>query len=225
MKVKKVPARKLKAIVSECTQNNADHAIDIDIAEMAIPSYLHWNPFIRRLMWKRYIFISRLANFTKDMSVLEFGCGAGIFLPELASKCNKVYAIERFPVFVKLLNWQQELNVLIVDSIDEIEDASLDIIVAADVLEHLLHEELLDLIKVFLKKLKPGGRLLISGPTENFVYKIGRILAGAKNAEYHHTNIDALCEVIGKTFLKQRIRTLPYVTPPYLFKICEFRKM
>ena len=49
-------------------------------AEMAIPSYLNKNPFIRNLFWNRYDEIYRLANLRADMTVCEFGCGIGVFL-------------------------------------------------------------------------------------------------------------------------------------------------
>src|SRR4029077_5261491 len=69
------------------------HAYDKD--EMAIPSYRHSNPLVRWLMWKRYELITGLADFSKDMTALEFGCGIGVFLPELDSRCAKVYAIDQ----------------------------------------------------------------------------------------------------------------------------------
>ncbi len=67
------------------------------IDEMAIPSYLHWNPLIRWLMWKRCDEVVDLADLRSEMTVLEFGCGLGLLLPTLAARVRRVYAIDLFP--------------------------------------------------------------------------------------------------------------------------------
>jgi predicted TPR repeat methyltransferase len=98
------------------------------------------------------------------------------------------------------------------------------VIVAADVLEHI--ENLPAYLATFAAKLKSSGRLLISGPTENVIYKIGRILAGfGGKGDYHHTDIDRLIDDIeANGFDCERVVNLPFALPPALFKICVFRK-
>ena len=192
---------------------------------MAIPSYLHWNPLIRWLMWRRYEYISYLSGYLRKMSVLEFGCGTGVFLPELATKCTNVYAIDLFPEYAKILCKELNLEVCFKDNMTELQDASLDIIIAADVLEHLNDNELDEYLAMFSKKLRSSGRLIVSGPTENIIYKIGRTLAGfANKGDYHHTNINKLIATINKRFDLQRIKSLPFTFPPYLFKVCELKQ-
>lgn len=82
--MKKISTQKLKKILSKDISGISEYNKD----EMAIPSYLHWNPLIRWLMWRRYEYILYLSEISKEMSVLEFGCGIGVFLPELATRCN-----------------------------------------------------------------------------------------------------------------------------------------
>ncbi|MBW1615108.1 MAG: class I SAM-dependent methyltransferase [Deltaproteobacteria bacterium] len=159
--IRKVSIRKLNELVSK----NISHISNYDKDEMAIPSYLHWNPLIRRLMWRRYEYIARFAEFSNDMSALEFGCGTSAFLPELDSRCNKVYVIDIFPEFAKILSDEQNLNISFIDNILEIPNNSLDIIIAADVLEHIDNKELVEYLKIFSEKLKSSDRLIISGPT------------------------------------------------------------
>ena len=200
------------------------HISDRDRDEMAIGSYLHWNPLIRWLMWQRYVQIAHFSKFRADMVVLEFGCGTGVFLKELESRCRKVFAIDRFPEYAKLLSNEFNLKVFFLDDVSEIPTGSLDIIIAADVLEHLSYSDLIGYLQIFSDKLKNNGRLIISGPTENFAYKTGRFLAGFnRNAEYHRRNIDNLIEIINRYFYLIRKRTLPFSFPPYIFKVCEFR--
>lgn len=91
----------------------------------------------------------------------------------------------------------------------------MDIIVAADVLEHIDVDKLDKFLITFYQKLKGRGRLIVSGPTENFVYRIGRIIAGfAGKGDYHHTNIDRLIEKIQKYFILEKTNYLPFKVPP-----------
>ena len=219
--VQRIPRRVLRKITSKKFSHISNHERD----EMAIPSYLHGNFLIRWLMWKRYERITALAKCTKEMTVLEFGCGIGVFLPELDKSAGKVFAIELFPEYAQLLSQKFNLQILFVEDMSEIPDKSLDIIVAADVLEHIEANELDNYLITFFEKLNGNGRLIVSGPTESIVYRLGRIIAGfAGKGDYHHTNIDRLIEKIQKYFILEKINYLPFKIPPYLFKVCKFQK-
>jgi len=191
--------------------------------EMAIPSYLHANPLIRWLMWRRYEVIAALAAFDRSMTVLEFGCGVGLFLPTMARECARVYAVDLFPQFAEQLAARLGLSIAFVAAVEEIPDASLDRIIAADVLEHL--EEPAAYFDLFVRKLKPGGELVVSGPSENLVYRIGRLVAGfGDKGDYHHTNIDRLAEDIARAgFAPVACVPLPFRFLPVLFKVCSFK--
>ncbi len=190
---------------------------------MAIPTYMHQNPLIRWLMWKRYDCLAEMLDINSG-TVLEFGCGIGLFLSELDKHYSQVFAIDLFPQYAMTLSQNKNLNVKFLDSLDEIEDGSLDTIVAADVLEHI--ENLDEYLTVFDSKLKPGGKFLVSGPTESPLYKLGRIVAGfGDKGDYHHTNIYKLIDAIEQFgFEKGAIINLPFPVMPPLFKICAFKK-
>jgi len=193
-----------------------------DRDEMAIPSYLHWNPLIRWLMWRRYEVVADLAELAPWKHVLEFGCGIGLFLPTLAARAGTVYAVDRFPEFAKALAASRGLRVTFLDTVEAVADATLDVIVAADVMEHL--ESPRQWAALFRRKLAPGGRLVVSGPTETPIYQLGRIAAGfAGKGDYHHTNVTGLCDDI--TAVGFRLvggRGLPFAVPPHLFKVLAF---
>lgn len=190
--------------------------------EMAIPSYLHPNPLIRWLMWRRYEVAADLAQLSTENAALEFGCGIGLFLPTLAAACRRVYAIDIFPEYARRLSEQRHLGVVFPEHLDEIPDATLDLIIAADVLEHLPDVEAY--LAGFHRKLKPGGRLVVSGPTENLIYKIGRVVAGfGDKGDYHVSNIDLLLVQIANCgFRLIRERNLPFSLPPHLFRVAVF---
>ena len=208
--------------ILQATSVAAGNITEHDRDEMAIPTYMHWNPLIRWLMWKRY---DRLADMLDENNIaaLEFGCGIGLFLPELGKRYEKVYAIDLFPQYATRLLESMDIEVSFVESLELLEDSSLDVIIAADVLEHI--EELDQYLELFQAKLKPGAQFLVSGPTENALYKLGRIIAGfAGKADYHHTNIFHLLDAIEKFgFKNQRTLDLPLPGLASLFRIAEFR--
>lgn len=195
---------------------------DSDRDEMATPSYLHGNPLVPWLMWKRYAAIAELAQFSGNEHVLEFGCGIGLFLPTLTKACQTVSAIDLFPHYAQELCRKKRLIVSFPQSLNAVADHSLNAIIAADVLEHV--EPLNEYVETFLQKLKPGGRIIVSGPTENLAYRIGRIAVGfGEKGQYHHTDIDSIEKQILQTGTqRQAIRRLPFAYLPALFKVIAF---
>lgn len=179
---------------------------------MAVPSYAHWNPLIRWLFWQRLDAAVRFADLAPGVAVLDFGTGSGILLPSLAPVAHRIVAtdIELAPSqataaarsigveFVKISDFRQWMAA---------NHGTLDCIFALDVLEHVETQELRDLSIAFRSLLRPGGRLIVSGPTETAAYKLGRAIAGFKN-EYHHRDIFDIDRVLvadwrvtGRTFL------------------------
>ena len=212
-----------KRDISEITSINIPDITEHGRDEMAIPTYLHQNPLIRWLMWKRYDCLAEMLDSNSGVA-LEFGCGIGLFLSELDKHYSQVFAIDLYPQYAMKLCDKNNINVNFIDNLDDIEDSSLDVIVAADVLEHI--EELEEYLMLFDKKLKPGGQFLLSGPTESLLYKLGRLVAGfGDKADYHHTNIYNLIDSIEEFGFKRGTTiNLPFAILPPLFKICAFRK-
>jgi len=96
---------------------------------------------------------------------------------------------------------------------------SLQLILALDVLEHVedLQKTLADLALL----LAPGGILLVSGPTENLLYRLGRRIAGF-SGHYHLRNIQDVMDELQQLFSVKIVRRLVY--PLTFFCILEARK-
>ncbi|MDH5527494.1 MAG: class I SAM-dependent methyltransferase [Nitrospirota bacterium] len=216
--MQQIPLTTIREILQATVQDIPEHDLD----EMAIPSYTHSNPLIRWLMWRRYRVIERMAELAPDENVLEFGCGIGLFLATLSGQGRTVSAIDLFPQFARTLAERMQLQVAFPATLDQVPDASLDLIVAADVLEHV--DDLPGWVRRFGSKLKPGGRMLVSGPTENIAYRIGRFVAGfSGKGDYHHTDIDDIRRVFEENGLRAvRGVNLPFAVPPHLFRIFRF---
>lgn len=218
--ITRIPRHEIEKVTSIPIEDINEHDRD----EMAIPTYLHYNPLIRWLMWKRYDCLADMLEGNVSGTALEFGCGIGLFLPELSKQYGKVYAIDLFPQYAIRMAREKKVNITFIEKMDEVEDGSLDVIVAADVLEHI--DNLDDYLHLLDRKLKSSGQFLVSGPTESALYKLGRLLAGfGDKADYHHTNIYQLTDAIEKFgFQKGEVVNLPFPFVPPLFKLCTFTK-
>ena len=81
--------------------------------------------------------------------------------------------------------------------------------VAADVLEHFSNPSQIQ--EEFKRVLKNGGYLVISGPTENLVYRISRrlIFWFWKKKEDHLSNVNDLIDISEKLFDLEECKSLP----------------
>jgi SAM-dependent methyltransferase len=200
--------------------------------EMAGPSYLHAIPFVRWVFWKRLDVVTHylMADAGAYDAGLDFGCGLGVMLPTLSAVSRQVYATDLVMAPARRLADALHIsNVAFVAPADlgqRIAPASLDFVVSTDVLEHV--DDLPAVVDRFLALLKPGGRLVVSGPTENGIYKIGRLLAGfGGKGAYHHTDIHRIHAHItraGSGFVVAGRRVLPFPRLVEAFYIYSYRK-
>jgi 2-polyprenyl-3-methyl-5-hydroxy-6-metoxy-1,4-benzoquinol methylase len=101
-------------------------------------------------------------------------------------------------------------------TLKDLPKASFDVIVATDVLEHV--EDISGTLADMRALLKPNGQIIISGPTENILYKIGRKLAGPEySGDYHERGILEVRDLIGKQMKVISIATLYWPIP--LFEV------
>lgn len=191
--------------------------------EAGFPAYSHPNPLINWLFWQRLNtamnYIERHGPYDK---LLDFGCGSGVMLSFLAGHSGHVTAmdidlvpLERvrkyipLPEHVEVLDARQR-------SLSQLRPKSYDLINALDVLEHVddLPRTLADLLSL----LKPGGRLVVSGPTENILYQIGRRIAGPEySGDYHERGIGEIKRELNRLAHVEQIATLYWPIP--LFEV------
>ena len=157
--------------------------------EAGFPAYSHPNPVINWLFWQR---LRRAMNHIEKQheKILDFGCGSGVMLPFLAQHGRQVIAmdidlepLQRIQKNIPLAENVQVLNTNEI-SISQLAARSFDLIVALDVLEHV--DDLPRTLSELINLLKPGGELVISGPTENIFYKLGRWMAGPEFSGVYH---------------------------------------
>ena len=196
--------------------------------EAAFPAYSHRNPIINWLFWQRLRKVMEyIQSPTSYTNILDFGCGSGVMLPYLSSISVQVTAMD-----VDLLPIQSVQKYIPLAKNVDVKDAtktvitdlpanSFDLIIALDVLEHV--HDLPRTLNELLTLLKPGGQLIVSGPTENILYKIGRKVAGPEySGAYHERGIAEIKAELIKTSKLQPIATLYWPIP--LFEIFSAKK-
>ena len=89
---------------------------------------------------------------------------------------------------------------------------------ALDALEH--NENFEHLLQILKTKLANNGVLIISGPTESRLYRLGRRIAGF-NSHYHVTNIDAIEQAAGQILEIRGRDSLPRVPLIPFFRLAK----
>ncbi len=172
------------------------------------------------MFWKRIKIVITFLRGKRDLTILDYGCGTGILSYVLVSAGHKVTSMD---VDLGPLSLVQE-SIDFPNSIKYIESDirstnipkdSFDVICALDVLEHIEYRG--EYINHFKRLLKTNGVIIISGPTENFLYKIGRRLAGKRfTGDYHSSNIRQIKKEFSKTFNVRRLKSIPFLFEIFL---------
>lgn len=201
----------IRKVLAESEQGRMDEA--------GFPAYSHPNPLINWLFWQRLrVVMNYIERDAPCEHVLDFGCGSGVMLPFLCGISTRVTAMDidllPFERVSRLQTFPANLTVHDARKVNlkDLPAASFEIIVATDVLEHV--EDLRGTLEDMKALLKSGGQIVISGPTENFLYKIGRMLAGPEySGDYHERGIREVQQVLGEQMKVMHIATLYWPVP------------
>lgn len=189
--------------------------------EAAFPAYAHRNPLIDHIFWGRLAAAERYLAPRSLGTVLDFGCGSGVMSYIISGFAQRVVATDIEPASFHRMQGAVDFpsNIVFANVLElasETYRRSFDAIIALDVLEHI--EDLTGILRQFQTLLRPTGVVVISGPTENALYRLGRWIAGERfTGDYHVSNIrkvEAECCRHGSV---QLIATLYPVLP--LFKV------
>jgi 2-polyprenyl-3-methyl-5-hydroxy-6-metoxy-1,4-benzoquinol methylase len=205
----------IRKVLAESEQGRLDEA--------GFPAYSHLNPLINWLFWQR---LRKVMNYIEADApyehILDFGCGSGVMLPFLCAIGARVTALDIDLLPFERVSRQRAFptNLQTYDAretpLRELPKASFDLIIATDVLEHV--DDLPGTLADMRNLLKRGGHIVISGPTENILYKIGRKLAGPEySGDYHERGIPEVRELLGEQMQIIQIATLYW--PVSLFEV------
>jgi 2-polyprenyl-3-methyl-5-hydroxy-6-metoxy-1,4-benzoquinol methylase len=185
--------------------------------ENALPSYTHPNQLMAWLFWKRIDIALRFMGDMSGKNILDFGCGGAVTFKCLNQKQCRIVRCDENIVLAQLVFRALNINAELYGDLSAIDGRKFDYILALDLLEHI--ENSGALLNKFKDMMQPGSKIILSGPTENFWYKLGRKLAGF-SGYYHVKNIHQIEREFGAMgFRAEKVRTL-YYPCPYLGSVC-----
>ena len=202
-------------------KRRADLRRDIDVVqtfeqweESCVPSYCHRNWLAAYVSWNRLFHAAALASdYVPDAKrILDFGSSVGE-LGHLVSDDGRGYDFieeEEHSASYLLCRLPHAKQVTLEDA----PDGGYDLIFAIDSLEH--NTNFVELLEILGSKLAPGGHLILSGPTENALYRMGRRIAGF-DGHYHETTIHAIEAAAARTLTLRKLRSVMPLAP--LFRI------
>jgi len=217
--------QQLKGVLRQMDELERSERMD----EAAIPAYSHRNPLIAHVFWRRLRLVSdMIAEVGHVPRALDVGCGSGVMLPRLAQAAEQVVAIDpdltacrRFATFVPLAASVSLVETTLESFALEGGAAQFDLIIALDSLEHI--KDLPAALRVLDELLAPGGTLIVSGPTESALYRLGRSLAGKRfSGHYHERGVAEIRDLMAARWQLTEVRRLPRVAP--LFEVINARK-
>lgn len=207
-----------RGVIQQVLSESAGGRMD----EAAFPAYSHPNPLINWLFWQRLrVVMDYVERLAPCSHALDFGCGSGVILPFLGTISQRVTAMDvdllpferirqlrPFPPNLEVLDARQQ-------RLQDLPRASFDLIIALDVLEHV--EDLPDTLATLHALLTPAGQVVVSGPTENLLYRLGRALAGPEySGDYHERGISEV-----RALLAERMQVIPIATLYWPFPLFD----
>lgn len=102
----------------------------------------------------------------RDAVVLDYGCGEALQAGDVAARCNRLILCESAPSVLDALRERYagtpSIAVIPADTVANIPDRSLDLVVANSVLQYLTREETAGFARTLRAKLAPDGRLILA---------------------------------------------------------------
>jgi 2-polyprenyl-3-methyl-5-hydroxy-6-metoxy-1,4-benzoquinol methylase len=177
--------------------------------------------FSSTLFWNRVSTALKLAGVMENQSVLDFGCGGCVTFKYLSERgCRVTGCDSGFYEAAQQICGLLAIEAAIYKNLFEITGTKFDCILVLDVLEHIQDVDLY--IKKLIDLAHDQTRIIISGPTENCFYKVGRWLAGF-SGDYHCRDIYDIEGRLREKYLERN--TLKRLYFPFtLFRISSWSK-
>lgn len=115
--------------------------------------------------YNRFLLNLVMSEARNNELIVDFGAGNGTFSLPIASTGNRLVCIETDPTLSSQLSSH---GLEVVSSLDLLEDSSVDYLYTLNVLEHI--EDDVAIARLWMQKLRPGGRLFVYVPAFEVLY-------------------------------------------------------
>jgi 2-polyprenyl-3-methyl-5-hydroxy-6-metoxy-1,4-benzoquinol methylase len=192
------------------------------LEETAFSVYTNSFPPAEYLGWSRIVHAQRLLGVLDERRrALDFGSGLAVMLPFLSQTFETVVAHDLDPGPTTMMIERMRLtNVEATTGFGD-DDALFDAVVALDVLEHV--SDLDGIYANLLRRTAPGGCWVISGPSENWLYRGMRKIARTTGEGHVRTIFDVLDAVPSQMRRTDSVK-LPFGSPVPLFVVAKFER-
>jgi 2-polyprenyl-3-methyl-5-hydroxy-6-metoxy-1,4-benzoquinol methylase len=193
------------------------HELDVahrfdELEESCVPSYCHANPLAAGVAWMRLLVARDLyVRSGARGPILDFGAATGELFHVLGAH-DGYHFVEQNETLAAFVG--RSIPAATRERLDALPRQAFGTIFALDALEH--NPEVEALVAALVPALRADGRLIVSGPTESGLYRLGRRIAGF-SGHYHATTIHHIEASLGRHLRRTALRRLPPVVP--LFRI------
>jgi 2-polyprenyl-3-methyl-5-hydroxy-6-metoxy-1,4-benzoquinol methylase len=186
------------------------------LEESCVPSYVHPNWAAALVAWSRLFAAAELhRRFAPAGPVLDFGAATGELRQVLGPVAPYSY-IETDEALADAL--RAEFPDAARHDLDALPPARFAAVFALDSLEH--NRDIGAILDKLVASLAPSGVLILSGPTENALYRLGRRISGF-NGEYHHATVYDIERLAAERLTLLHRRRTPLGAP--LFSLSAWR--
>ena len=187
------------------------------LEESCVPSYVHANPLAAWTAWSRLTAAARLYDRHAPAGpVLDFGSATGELRQVLEPLRGDYHFVEQNEVLVSAL--KRNIPEARREDAAELGEGRFAAVFALDSLEH--NDDIGPILSAIARSLRPDGVFILSGPTENALYRLGRRLAGF-DGHYHLQTIYDIERQAEAAFQRQARSLQPAGIP--LFALSAWR--
>lgn len=188
-----------------------------ELEESCVPSYLHGNPAAAWVAWSRlFSAVSLYGRFAPPGPVLDFGASTGELRHLLGSSPPYAFVEQNETLTRSLL---EDFPEAARHRLDALPSEGFAAVFALDALEH--NRDVGGILDQLNSSLRPDGVLILSGPTENALYRLGRRISGF-SGEYHYATIYDIEQLTAERLDLLHRRREPYGLP--LFSLSVWRR-
>lgn len=189
-----------------------------EIEESCIPSYVHGNLAAAGISWWRLASVAKAyRRHAPKGAILDFGAASGELVHVLQPDAPYHFVELNDNLAAALVHFRPDA---VRQTLGSLSPGSYGVIFALDSLEH--NDNIPELLGHLHTALADDGLLILSGPTENWIYRLGRRLAGF-SGHYHTTTISDIERMTEATFSKVEKKSIPSPLAP-LFSITAWKK-
>lgn len=202
---------------------------NISVTGKTDPIHRHYHPVISYFMNKRLEGALELLGQGRFNKILDAGCGGGVLLPELSSRCDELYGVDihkNMDAVEKMLVKEGVSARLSYGDVTNLPfpGSEFDAVLCLSVLEFVA-----DLDKAFselARVMKKEGLLIIGFPVENFLTDMAFFMIGINARKVHPVNQDGILNAAKKYFEVDMLATFPANLPLKcaMFAHCRLKK-